>query len=119
MQELLSLVEDEHYRRQRLGLEKVRPGLGVWKSSARPCAGPSSGAPLVAGGASAGRSSHVQACCWRAVVCATCALSPAPPPRSAQVDWRAFGQHFGRSYESVSYKYSYIKNTGRTGEGGP
>jgi hypothetical protein len=26
-----------------------------------------------------------------------------------------FGQHFGRSYESVSYKYSYIKNTGRTG----
>lgn len=33
-----------------------------------------------------------------------------------QVDWRAFGQHFGRSYESVSYKYSYIKNTGRTGE---
>lgn len=24
VQELLSLVEDEHYRRQRLGLEKVR-----------------------------------------------------------------------------------------------
>lgn len=40
-------------------------------------------------------------------------LGAAPP---AQVDWRAFGQHFGRSYESVSYKYSYIKNTGRTGE---
>lgn len=30
------------------------------------------------------------------------------------------GQHFGRSYESVSYKYSYVKNTGRTGaEGKP
>ena len=37
-----------------------------------------------------------------------------------KVDWRVLGQHFGRSYESVSYKFSYVKNTGRTGlEGKP
>ncbi|KAL6782100.1 hypothetical protein ACKKBF_B10655 [Auxenochlorella protothecoides x Auxenochlorella symbiontica] len=30
-----------------------------------------------------------------------------------KVDWRILGQRFGRSYESVSYKYSYVKNTGR------
>lgn len=33
-----------------------------------------------------------------------------------KVEWRALGHHFGRSYESVSYKYSYVKNTGRMGE---
>jgi hypothetical protein len=42
-------------------------------------------------------------------------MNPRSTGHAAQVDWRAFGQHFGRSYESVSYKYSYIKNTGRTG----
>ena len=51
--------------------------------------------------------------------CVRCPPPPPPPPplraAPAQVDWRAFGQHFGRSYESVSYKYSYVKNTGRTG----
>lgn len=31
-----------------------------------------------------------------------------------KVDWRILGVHFGRSYEAVSYKYSYVKNTGRT-----
>ncbi|KDD71410.1 hypothetical protein H632_c5090p0, partial [Helicosporidium sp. ATCC 50920] len=31
-----------------------------------------------------------------------------------KVDWRQLGAHFGRSYESVSYKFSYVKNTGRT-----
>jgi hypothetical protein len=27
-----------------------------------------------------------------------------------KVDWRKFGEHFGRSYESVAYKYSYSRN---------
>ena len=27
------------------------------------------------------------------------------------VDWRVLGQHFGRSYENVAYKYAYVKNS--------
>ena len=42
----------------------------------------------------------------------------AAPAACVQVDWRMLGVHFGRSYEAVSYKYSYVKNTGRTGEPG-
>lgn len=30
-----------------------------------------------------------------------------------KVDWRILGHYFGRSYESVSYKYSYVRNTGQ------
>lgn len=34
-----------------------------------------------------------------------------------KVDWRKFGEYFGRSYESVAYKYSYVKNTAVTNRG--
>ena len=30
-----------------------------------------------------------------------------------KVDWRKFGEYFGRSYESVAYKYSYSRNVGK------
>lgn len=35
-----------------------------------------------------------------------------------QIDWRVLGQHFNRSYETVSYKVSYMKNTQRKAGGG-
>lgn len=34
-----------------------------------------------------------------------------------KIDWRKFGEYFGRSYESVAYKYSYVKNTAVTNRG--
>jgi hypothetical protein len=33
-----------------------------------------------------------------------------------KIDWRLFGQYFGRSYESVAYKHSYSKNATKTGK---
>ena len=110
MQDLLRLVEDEGYRRARLGLEKVRSGGCRAGDVGR--VGLCVGRPYA---------SALHTSCHRLPHAPTpplCALpSPPPPLRAApaQVDWRAFGQHFGRSYESVSYKYSYVKNTGRTG----
>jgi len=35
-----------------------------------------------------------------------------------KIDWRLFGQYFGRSYESVAYKHSYSKNATKTGTNG-
>ncbi|GAB4813305.1 hypothetical protein N2152v2_000351 [Parachlorella kessleri] len=36
-----------------------------------------------------------------------------------KIDWRVLGQHFNRSYETVSYKVSYMKNTQRKSGVGP
>lgn len=123
-QELMRLVQDPSYRQQVLGTadlswDAIAQHLGRGKRSVQRKYDNLKGSLMVADGALALPANDGKK--WSSEeVAELVRLVEDQGYREAKlgmekVDWRVLGQHFGRSYESVSYKYSYVKNTGRTG----
>ena len=102
VQELVKLVEDGAYLKDRLGLDKASVQVCVCVEGGRRLSRCHSSSVH-------GLPSHPRTRCPRTP---PTHMHPSPPrtltrpPRApTQLDWRVLGQHFNRSYESVSYKY--------------
>jgi hypothetical protein len=123
-EELLKLVEDERYRRDTLGTESVdweliAKQLGRGRRSVMRKYDNLKGCSIAPGGGSVILPANDGKKWSEEEVDELRRLCDDPmyrqslfgPEHREKIDWRRMGIHFERSYESVSYKYSYIKNT--------